>query len=421
MSYLKLADMLTFGRVDFEKVINLYAAKKVKIKSKYKTESLENLVSFQSGLWKGETGSLKRIKVLRNTNFKLNNGKLHYGDVAEIQVSKSQLADRQLQYGDIIIEKSGGSDTQAIGRVVFFDKKDEEYSYSNFCSRIRIHDKKQITPIYLWLVLNDFYNKGGTIPLQNGVRLLNIDMKGYRKVKIPIPPKNIQEKIVAEIEKLEREEHRYNADIEISKKNIDEIISEIKGNLVTLQEITTKIGSGATPRGGEGSYQQSGINLIRSQNIHDNRFVEKGIAFINEQQAAKLDNVKVEKNDILFNITGASITRCCIVDEQFLPARVNQHVSIIRTNEKAVPKYVQRILTSKIYKKQLLQIGEMATSREAITKSQLERFKIPLLQLIKQKQIVLKIEKLEFRINQLETQLKTIPPQKEAILKKYLE
>lgn len=84
-------------------------------------------------------GLLQVVKVLRNTNFKLNNGFLDYGDVAEIEVETTQLATRTLQYGDIILEKSGGSDTQAIGRVVLFDKNDNEtYSYSNFCSRVRV-------------------------------------------------------------------------------------------------------------------------------------------------------------------------------------------------------------------------------------------------------------------------------------------
>ena len=115
---------------------------------------------------------MQKTKVLRNTNFKLNNGFLDYSDVAEIEVEKTQLATRTLQYGDIILEKSGGSDTQAIGRVVLFDKTDNEtYSYSNFCSRIRVQDDSQVNPIYLWIILYNFYCKGGTIPLQNGIML----------------------------------------------------------------------------------------------------------------------------------------------------------------------------------------------------------------------------------------------------------
>ena len=187
-----------------------------------------------------------------------------------------------------------------------------------------------------------------------------------------------------------------------------------------LEEITTKIGSGATPSGGKGSYQTSGISLIRSQNIYDNCFVEKGLAFISDEQAEKLNNVIVEKNDILFNITGASIARCCIVEDKYLPARVNQHVSIIRTNEKALPKYVQTILVSNEYKTKLLEIGDGATSREAITKLQLEEFKIPVPSIDEQTKIVTEIEKIEKQISDLEKQIELIPKQKQTVLKKYL-
>ena len=126
------------------------------------------------------------------------------------------------------------------------------------------------------------------------------------------------------------------------------------------------------------------------------------------------------KNDILFNITGASVARCCIVEDKYLPARVNQHVSIIRVIEKALPKYVQTILVSEIYKNQLLEIGDGATSREAITKQQLEDFKIPLPPLSEQQKIVSEIEKIEAKINALETEIAEIPKLKETVLKKHL-
>jgi type I restriction enzyme M protein len=130
--------------------------------------------------------------------------------------------------------------------------------------------------------------------------------------------------------------------------------------------------------------------------------------------------VTVEKDDILFNITGASIARCCIVEDKYLPARVNQHVSIIRTNEKALPKYVQTILVSSEYKTKLLEIGDGATSREAITKLQLEEFKIPLPSIEEQKKIVSEIEKIEAKKTDLEKQLRDIPKLKSDILHKYL-
>ena len=250
---------------------------------------------------------------------------------------------------------------------------------------------------------------------------IEISYETIANFKIPFPPKEIQEKIVAKIEDLEKQKAKAVEGIDALRQEIGNNINNSSGNLVKLGEITNKIGSGATPLGGKGVYQTEGISFIRSQNIYDHGFIENGLVFINEEQANKLNNVAVEKDDILFNITGASIARCCLVPKKYLPARVNQHVSIIRTNEKAIPKYVQITLASSVFKNKLLEIGDGATSREAITKSQLENFRIPLPDLDTQKQIVQDIEKLESQIADLEKQIEQIPKQKEQILKKHLE
>ncbi len=75
-----------------------------------------------------------------------------------------------------------------------------------------------------------------------------------------------------------------------------------------------------------------GISLIRSQNVLDFAFSADGLAFINDLQAEKLKNVIVEEGDVLLNITGDSVARACMVDKKYLPARVNQHVCIVRAD-----------------------------------------------------------------------------------------
>ena len=146
----------------------------------------------------------------------------------------------------------------------------------------------------------------------------------------------------------------------------------------SLQEITTKIGSGATPRGGKKAYKTEGISLIRSLNVHDRSFRTKDLAFIDDKQADQLNNVVIEVGDVLLNITGASIARCCLVPSEFLPARVNQHVSIVRANQKQIlPKFLCYILTSKDYKDQLLDTGEkQGATRQALTKSLIQNFRV---------------------------------------------
>jgi type I restriction enzyme S subunit len=145
-----------------------------------------------------------------------------------------------------------------------------------------------------------------------------------------------------------------------------------------LKSLTTKIGSGATPRGGEQSYKSEGISLIRSLNVHDLGFRYPKLAFLDDAQADELSNVEVQRSDVLLNITGASVARCCIVPEDVLPARVNQHVSIVRPiAEKLDADFLHYLLISKPYKDQLLQTGaEGGSTRQAITKAQIQDFSV---------------------------------------------
>ncbi len=155
-----------------------------------------------------------------------------------------------------------------------------------------------------------------------------------------------------------------------------------------LGDISSKIGSGATPRGGSKSYKDSGTSLIRSLNVHDFRFERDSLAFIDHDQASALDNVRVLQNDVLLNITGASVARCCMVPSDILPARVNQHVSIIRCkSELADPQFVHYTLTSPIHKARLLSIAQGGATREALTKGDLEDFEIDLPDITTQQRI----------------------------------
>jgi type I restriction enzyme S subunit len=145
-----------------------------------------------------------------------------------------------------------------------------------------------------------------------------------------------------------------------------------------LQAVTTKIGSGATPRGGEESYKTEGVSLIRSLNVHDLGFKYAKLAFLDDAQADALSNVEIKPKDVLLNITGASVARCCVVADDVLPARVNQHVSIIRPRpDVLIPEFLHYLLISKPYKDKLLRTGEEGGStRQAITKAQIQDFSI---------------------------------------------
>ncbi|MCZ4311599.1 restriction endonuclease subunit S [Vibrio atlanticus] len=162
-------------------------------------------------------------------------------------------------------------------------------------------------------------------------------------------------------------------------KLVDSPLGQIPEGWVvkTLKDFCSKIGSGATPRGGKGAYKLEGTPLIRSLNIYDSKFTTKDLAFIDDEQAARLKNVVVEPNDVLLNITGASVARCSIVPSAFTPARVNQHVSILRVHSDDIsPEYLLYTLISKNGKARLLATAQGGATREALTKSDLENFKI---------------------------------------------
>ena len=141
-----------------------------------------------------------------------------------------------------------------------------------------------------------------------------------------------------------------------------------------LGDVCTKIGSGATPRGGKEAYLRHGpYTLIRSQNVHNNQFRQDGLVFISQKQANELNNVKVFPDDVLLNITGDSVARVCQVTSDVLPARVNQHVALIRPDpKKLVPQFLRYILVCPDTQATLLSWAGSGGTRNALTKAMIE-------------------------------------------------
>lgn len=144
-----------------------------------------------------------------------------------------------------------------------------------------------------------------------------------------------------------------------------------------LVELTSKIGSGATPRGGSDVYVDQGVAFIRSQNVYDHKFEWDGLVRITDDAAEDLKGVTVQEGDILLNITGDSILRTCVVDPSVVPARVSQHVAIIRPADTLPVRFLHLYLVHPSMKAFLLGHDTGAT-RKAITKGHLES--VPVLQ-----------------------------------------
>ena len=409
ISRMSLIDMFTFDRPIFEKGINLNSKKKVVFSSIYASKPLDELVTFQNGLWKGERGKLQTVKVLRNTNFKLNNGFLDYSDVAEIDVETTQLLTRTLQYGDIILEKSGGSDTQAIGRVALFDKDgDETFSYSNFCSRIRVNDACEVSPLYLWIVLHNFYCLGGTIPLQNGIRLLNIDMAGYSKVKIPVPPIDIQKQIVEEVCKVDKS---VSSSIQLIKKieaDIEGLLSSINfedGTLNNVAPFVTK------------SIKFKDIapeTYITTDNMLQDKLGV--VPFVGEANVSSITEYK--KGDILISNIRPYLKKIWLADKE---GGCSKDVLVLRSADvsKYLPKYIFYMIRRDAFFDYVME-GKKGVKMPRGNKDDVLKYRLPIPPIEEQERIVSQIDALEQEIAKARILIKNAAGEKQAILNKYL-
>jgi len=144
-----------------------------------------------------------------------------------------------------------------------------------------------------------------------------------------------------------------------------------------LGDVCAKIGSGATPLGGSSVYREEGIALIRSQNVYNDGFRRDGLAFITDDHANDLSNVEVKARDVLLNITGDSVARVCQVPHDVLPARVNQHVAIIRPRAGVLdPRFLRYHLSSPGMRNYMLALAAAGATRNALTKGMIENFHI---------------------------------------------
>ena len=237
----------------------------------------------------------------------------------------------------------------------------------------------------------------------SGTTVPKLNQRNMCDIPIPIPPLAEQKRIVAKIDvafekidslKTNAEKNLANAK-ELFQSALDEAMRPKKGWLEKrLGEVCSKIGSGATPRGGKASYCSKGISLIRSMNVYDCAFEYSELAHINDMQAKELANVTIEANDVLINITGASVARCCVVPSDVMPARVNQHVAILRIadNRFLNPDFLCYSLVAPARKSLLLGIGEAGSTRQALTKTDLSLFKIKIPDIFEQKRIVERVK-----------------------------
>ena len=262
----------------------------------------------------------------------------------------------------------------------------------------------------------------------------NISQVKIKNLEVPVPPLPEQQSIVDYLDSAF-------AKIDAMKANAEKALNEAKALFqASLKEmlepkdgweekallaLTSKIGSGATPKGGRKVYIDEGCHLIRSMNVQYNEFKYEDLAHITDEAAEQLKGVEIQENDVLFNITGASIARCCVVPTDALPARVNQHVSVLRLKQDVLPRFLSYILNSPRHQKELLEIGEAGSTRQALTKTDLENHVICYPNIDSQTKLLNTLDFLKSKVDRLQENYDKISQEcdalKQAILRQVFE
>ena len=277
-----------------------------------------------------------------------------------------------------------------------------------------------VNPQYLYYVLHAYDLIKGFYGMGAGVRQgLNYDE--VKAIKVPFPSVSEQSRIV---KYLNDQEEQIDSIIEEATRSIDdyrrwrtaiiyeaitkgvenpkglknsgvEWIGQIPTNwrMCSIKRLTTKIGSGKTPSGGAEVYSDEGVLFLRSQNIYNTGLVLDEVSHISDEIDADMKNTRVEYRDVLLNITGGSIGRCCIFDLIDTRANVNQHVCILRTKkDELLPEFLRYFWNSSVGP---IVVGYYQTggNRQGLNFEQIGQVKIPLCALDTQKQIVRYLDK----------------------------
>lgn len=231
----------------------------------------------------------------------------------------------------------------------------------------------------------------------------------FLATKIPLPPLPEQRRIVARIEALAAKIAEARGLRRQAVEEAEALLEAAVGATFVASEavenkrlaaLASKIGSGSTPTGGRAAYPSSGIPFIRSQNVRMRQFDWDGIALISEQTHQAMKGTHVQPNDVLLNITGASIGRVACAPADLEAANVNQHVAIIRPSDGLSPRYLMYWLSQPSVQDSINDEQKGAT-RQGFTKAQIEAFAVPVPSLAEQRRIVAYLDDLQAKVDAL--------------------
>jgi type I restriction enzyme S subunit len=168
-----------------------------------------------------------------------------------------------------------------------------------------------------------------------------------------------------------------------------------------IGEVCSKSGSGSTPRGGKEVYKESGVPFLRSQNVYDDGLRLNDVAYIDADTHQRMGGTRVLPGDLLLNITGGSMGRCCRVPDDFGEANVSQHVAIIRVALRRINDFLHRLILSPYFQAFIFD-EQTGAGRGGLPKNRMDSIAVALPPLAEQRRIVVKVDELMALCDRLE-------------------
>ena len=278
-----------------------------------------------SGEWGEDDDTGTGIPVLRTTNF-TNDGTVDYDEIVFRTINKKNISEKYLRKGDIIIEKSGGSDKQPVGRVIYFDGPENKYLFNNFTGLLRIKDKNEWNSKFVFYSLFSNYKKGGTRKFENKTTgLHNLKLDDY-VTKYDVPKLNIFEQalISNKLDQIQKIIKINKKELELFDLLITARFIEMFGTLddpvdefekATLKKLCNKITDGK--HGGCTSEEGTQRYFVGAREIYDDEVHYDTAPEINVEEFEKdYKRCNIEIGDFLIVNTGATIGKSAIASDE---------------------------------------------------------------------------------------------------------
>jgi len=395
--------------------------------------SLDQICEFKNGLWKGKKEPFIPVGVIRNTNF-TKDGSLNDSDIAYLDVEAKQFSTRKLEFGDLILEKSGGGPKQPVGRVIPFEKKSGDFSFSNFTSIVRIKDKTILHYSYLHKFLHYLYVTGATETMQRqstGIR--NLQLKEYKLIDVPFPPLPEQKRIVALLDTVFADLAQTRAKTEQNLKNARELFDSYlqqvfsqkgEGWVETTLGVEINLLTGFAFKSKEYVTHSNSIPLIRGDNIVQGKLRWDGVKLWSNDTVSEYQKYQLEVDDIVIAMDRTWVKagmKFSKITSEDLPALLVQRVARLRSLKSINSDYLYHLVGSKLFESYVLSI-QTGLGVPHISGKQIQSFSFNKPSIERQKALVSTMNDLKNKVQQLEAiyqqKLTAIDELKKSILQK---